>query len=187
MKFRLRSDAQCVVEVGASGIILDTREQEVEVEQNGSTTNDVITTMGTITEEVGSLEVAFMYDAPMREMTVRINFNPQTREFTRVKWKPKRVSSFAGPCAARTELSRRYRRQSSATRAVTIEEATPQNSSAPGYVSTVHGEFSTSTCEPGGRERHGCTAESVPMEREDATGEITGRGQSLLRSDQSSA
>ncbi|XP_043515082.1 synaptotagmin-14 [Frieseomelitta varia] len=63
---------QCVVEVGASGIILDSREQEVEVEQNGSTTNDVITTMGTITEEVGSLEVAFLYDAPMREMTVHV-------------------------------------------------------------------------------------------------------------------
>ncbi|XP_012249023.1 synaptotagmin-14 [Bombus vosnesenskii] len=63
---------QCVVEVGASGIILDNREQEVEVEQNGSTTNDVITTMGTITEEVGSLEVAFLYDAPMREMTVHV-------------------------------------------------------------------------------------------------------------------
>lgn len=62
---------QCVVEVGASG--LDNREQEVEVEQNGSTTNDVITTMGTITEEVGSLEVAFLYDAPMREMTVCIS------------------------------------------------------------------------------------------------------------------
>lgn len=63
---------QCVVEVESSGIILDSREQEVEVEQNGSTTNDVITTMGTITEEVGSLEVAFLYDAPMREMTVRV-------------------------------------------------------------------------------------------------------------------
>ncbi|OAD56811.1 Synaptotagmin-14, partial [Eufriesea mexicana] len=63
---------QCVVEVGSSGIILDSREQEVEVEQNGSTTNDVITTMGTITEEVGSLEVAFLYDAPMREMTVHV-------------------------------------------------------------------------------------------------------------------
>ncbi|CAK9808893.1 SYT14 [Anthophora plagiata] len=63
---------QCVVEVGPSGILLDTREQEVEVEQNGSTTNDVITTMATIAEEVGSLEVAFLYDAPMREMTVHV-------------------------------------------------------------------------------------------------------------------
>jgi len=62
-----------VVEVGASSIILDNREQEIQVEQNDSTTNDVITTMGTVaTEEIGSLEVAFLYDAPMREMTVRI-------------------------------------------------------------------------------------------------------------------
>ncbi|KOC61992.1 Synaptotagmin-14, partial [Habropoda laboriosa] len=63
---------QCVVEVGASGILLETREQEVEVEQNGPTTNDVITTMATIAEEVGSLEVAFLYDAPMRAMTVQV-------------------------------------------------------------------------------------------------------------------
>lgn len=62
-----------MVEVGASSIILDNREQEIQVEQNDSTTNDVITTMGTVaTEEIGSLEVAFLYDAPMREMTVRI-------------------------------------------------------------------------------------------------------------------
>lgn len=62
-----------MVEVGASSIILDSREQEIQVEQNDSTTNDVITTMGTVaTEEIGSLEVAFLYDAPMREMTVRI-------------------------------------------------------------------------------------------------------------------
>lgn len=62
------------MEVGASGIILD-REQEIQVEQNDSTTNDVITTMGTVaTEEIGTLEVAFLYDAPMREMTVRILF-----------------------------------------------------------------------------------------------------------------
>lgn len=59
------------MEVGASSILLDTREQEVEVEQNGSTANEVIATMGTVAEEVGSLEVAFLYDAPMREMTVR--------------------------------------------------------------------------------------------------------------------
>lgn len=58
---------------GASSIILNDREQEIQVEQNDSTTNDVITTMGTVaTEEVGSLEVAFLYDAPMREMTVCI-------------------------------------------------------------------------------------------------------------------
>ncbi|KYN08726.1 Synaptotagmin-14, partial [Cyphomyrmex costatus] len=64
---------QCVVEVGASSIILDNREQEIQVEQNDSTTNDVITTMGTVvSEEVGSLEVAFLYDAPMREMTVHV-------------------------------------------------------------------------------------------------------------------
>lgn len=70
---RFFSCLQCVVEVGASNIILDNREQEIEVEQNESTTNDAITTMGTMaTEEVGSLEVAFLYDAPMREMTVRI-------------------------------------------------------------------------------------------------------------------
>lgn len=64
---------QCVVEVGASSIILDNREQEIEVDQNESTTTDVITTLGTVaTEEVGSLEVAFLYDAPMREMTVHV-------------------------------------------------------------------------------------------------------------------
>lgn len=64
---------QCVVEVGASSIILDSRKQEIEVEQNESTSNDVIRTMGTTTtEEIGGLEVAFLYDAPMREMTVRI-------------------------------------------------------------------------------------------------------------------
>lgn len=62
-----------MVEVGASSIILDNREQEIQVDQNDSTTNDVITTMGTVAiEEIGSLEVAFLYDAPMREMTVRI-------------------------------------------------------------------------------------------------------------------
>lgn len=62
-----------MVEVGASSIILDNREQEIQVEQNDSTTNDVITTMGTVAaEEIGTLEVAFLYDAPMREMTVRI-------------------------------------------------------------------------------------------------------------------
>ncbi|XP_071564762.1 synaptotagmin-14 isoform X3 [Temnothorax nylanderi] len=64
---------QCVVEVGASSIILDSREQEIQVEQNDSTTNDVITTMGTVAaEEIGSLEVAFLYDAPMREMTIHV-------------------------------------------------------------------------------------------------------------------
>lgn len=62
-----------MVEVGPSGVLLDSREQEAEGEQDGSTTNDVITTMGTIAEEVGSLEVAFLYDAPMREMTVRMS------------------------------------------------------------------------------------------------------------------
>ncbi|XP_076657197.1 synaptotagmin 14 isoform X3 [Halictus rubicundus] len=67
-----RSEPLCVVDVGASSILLGTREQEVEVEQNGPTTNDVITTMGTVAEEVGSLEVAFLYDAPMREMTVHV-------------------------------------------------------------------------------------------------------------------
>ncbi|XP_077262639.1 synaptotagmin 14 isoform X3 [Temnothorax americanus] len=67
---------QCVVEVGASSVILDSREdgrQEIQVEQNDSTANDVITTMGTVAaEEIGSLEVAFLYDAPMREMTVHV-------------------------------------------------------------------------------------------------------------------
>ncbi|KZC06354.1 Synaptotagmin-14 [Dufourea novaeangliae] len=63
---------QCVVDVGAPNILLDTREQEVEVEQNGPTSNDVIATLGTVAEEVGSLEVAFLYDAPMREMTVHV-------------------------------------------------------------------------------------------------------------------
>ncbi|XP_053985259.1 synaptotagmin-14 isoform X1 [Hylaeus volcanicus] len=67
-----RSRRRCVVEVGASSILLDTREQEAEVEQNGPTTNDVIATIGTVAEEVGSLEVAFLYDAPMREMTVHV-------------------------------------------------------------------------------------------------------------------
>lgn len=100
-------DTQCVVEVGASGIILDNREQEVEVEQNGSTTNDVITTMGTITEEVGSLEVAFLYDAPMREMTVRINF---IGKFVYDSIESNEFPYFVGSCAARTKLSRRYRR-----------------------------------------------------------------------------
>ncbi|KAI4477069.1 hypothetical protein M0804_013070 [Polistes exclamans] len=66
------SQQQCVVEVGASSIILDNREQEAEIEQNVPTTNNVITTMGTVPEEIGSLEVAFLYDAPMREMTVQV-------------------------------------------------------------------------------------------------------------------
>ncbi|KAG7200161.1 hypothetical protein KM043_000596 [Ampulex compressa] len=63
---------QCVVEVGASSVLLDSREPEAEVEQNASASNDVIATMGAATEEVGSLEVAFLYDAPMREMTVHV-------------------------------------------------------------------------------------------------------------------
>ena len=183
------SDAQCVVEVGATGIILDSREQEAEVEQNGSTTNDVITTMGTITEEVGSLEVAFLYDAPMREMTVRFHgFQSSEHESSRgCKSKPTNSPCFAGSRASRTKLSRGYRRQSSAARAATVEEATTQDSSAPGHVSPVHGEFSTSARESGGRERHGRTPESVSVGRKDATGEIAGRGEGLLRSDQSSA
>ncbi|XP_033334058.1 synaptotagmin 14 isoform X1 [Megalopta genalis] len=67
-----RSEPLCVVDVGAPSLLLGNNEQEVEVEQNGPTTNDVITTIGTVAEEVGSLEVAFLYDAPMREMTVQV-------------------------------------------------------------------------------------------------------------------
>lgn len=62
------------MEVGASSIILDSREQEAEIVRNAPTTNDVITRMGAVQEEIGSLEVAFLYDAPMREMTVSYLF-----------------------------------------------------------------------------------------------------------------
>ncbi|XP_012275551.1 synaptotagmin-14 [Orussus abietinus] len=64
---------QCIVEVGTSGILLDNRgEAEGEEEQNAVTVNDGITSMGVPADEIGTLEVAFLYDAPMREMTVHV-------------------------------------------------------------------------------------------------------------------
>lgn len=66
-----RTERQCVVEVGAPGNSLDIRESDSQIEHNAMPTNDV-TAIGVIPEEVGTLEVAFLYDAPMREMTVQV-------------------------------------------------------------------------------------------------------------------
>ncbi|XP_033217424.1 synaptotagmin-14 [Belonocnema kinseyi] len=66
-------DQQCVVEVGAPSHPLDTRESESQIEHHTSpNTIDEVTTIGVAPEEVGTLEVAFLYDAPMREMTVQV-------------------------------------------------------------------------------------------------------------------
>ncbi|XP_066598393.1 synaptotagmin-14 isoform X2 [Prorops nasuta] len=63
---------QCVVEVGPSSILLENRVDSIEADQQDATSNDVITSIGATPEEVGSLEVAFLYDAPMREMTIHV-------------------------------------------------------------------------------------------------------------------
>ncbi|XP_024942082.1 synaptotagmin-14 isoform X2 [Cephus cinctus] len=63
---------QCIVKVGSSNIILDNREQERQKEEHTAPANDGIVPTPVITDEVSSLEVAFMYDAPMREMTVHV-------------------------------------------------------------------------------------------------------------------
>lgn len=64
---------QCIVEVGSPTVILDNRENDSPtIDENVATTpTDTITSLATSTEELASLEVAFLYDAPMREMTVR--------------------------------------------------------------------------------------------------------------------
>lgn len=61
-----------MVEVGASNAHLDSPEDgDIEVEANGTASNcDVVSDICSIPEDVGTLEVAFLYDAPMREMTV---------------------------------------------------------------------------------------------------------------------
>ena len=60
------------MEVGAPNNSLEIRESESQIEDHIlQNANDVVTTIGVPLEEVGSLEVAFLYDAPMREMTVR--------------------------------------------------------------------------------------------------------------------
>lgn len=61
---------QCVVEVGSPNILMETRESEKVIEEICSPSSSEITPIGGLTEEIGSLEVAFLYDAPMREMTV---------------------------------------------------------------------------------------------------------------------
>lgn len=53
---------------------METRETEEIIEElcSPATSPEPVPTLGGPIDEVGSLEVAFLYDAPMREMTVRI-------------------------------------------------------------------------------------------------------------------
>ncbi|XP_058790118.1 synaptotagmin-16 isoform X2 [Phymastichus coffea] len=66
---------QCIVEVGSPTVILDNRQENepTTIDENVATTpTDTVTSLATSTEEMASLEVAFLYDAPMREMTVHV-------------------------------------------------------------------------------------------------------------------
>ncbi|XP_043274317.1 synaptotagmin-14 isoform X2 [Venturia canescens] len=64
---------ECVVDVGTSAItILDNSEVPEEIEEHVSVSNDAVTNVSASGEEIGTLEVAFLYDAPMREMTVQV-------------------------------------------------------------------------------------------------------------------
>lgn len=51
---------------------METIESDEVIEELSSPTSssDAVTSISSVIEEVGSLEVAFLYDAPMREMTV---------------------------------------------------------------------------------------------------------------------
>lgn len=70
---------QCIVEVGSPTVIISDNSRENEAptidENHVATTtspSDTITSLAVSTEEMASLEVAFLYDAPMREMTVHV-------------------------------------------------------------------------------------------------------------------
>lgn len=59
-----------MVEVGSSNILMETPESDKVIEELCSPSSEIAPTLGGLIEEIGSLEVAFLYDAPMREMTV---------------------------------------------------------------------------------------------------------------------
>ncbi|CAG5108125.1 Similar to SYT14: Synaptotagmin-14 (Homo sapiens) [Cotesia congregata] len=63
---------ECVVEVGSSNILMETPESDKVIEELCSPSSEIAPTLGGLIEEIGSLEVAFLYDAPMREMTVQV-------------------------------------------------------------------------------------------------------------------
>ncbi|KAJ8674274.1 hypothetical protein QAD02_005536 [Eretmocerus hayati] len=65
---------QCIVEVGSSPSLVDNRDIDSQIiEENVPTTpTDTIASLAASIEELASLEVAFLYDAPMREMTVHV-------------------------------------------------------------------------------------------------------------------
>ncbi|XP_023247081.1 synaptotagmin-14 [Copidosoma floridanum] len=67
-------EQQCIVEVGSTTVILDNQEHEATtIDESAATTpTDAITSLAVASEETASLEVAFLYDAPMREMTVHV-------------------------------------------------------------------------------------------------------------------
>lgn len=64
-----------MVEVGTPNVVENEevdgdRKKERKVEERRDSSNDGTSPIEIPAEEVHSLEVAFMYDAPMREMTV---------------------------------------------------------------------------------------------------------------------
>ncbi|KAK0087130.1 hypothetical protein PV325_001739 [Microctonus aethiopoides] len=70
----LPEQQECVVEVGSPSILMETIESDEVIEELSSPTSssDAVTSISSVIDEVGSLEVAFLYDAPMREMTVQV-------------------------------------------------------------------------------------------------------------------
>ncbi|XP_034938271.1 synaptotagmin-14 [Chelonus insularis] len=69
----LSDQQECIVEVGSSNILLETRESEEVIEEVCTpSSSETAPPLTGIIDELGSLEVAFLYDAPMREMTVQV-------------------------------------------------------------------------------------------------------------------
>ncbi|KAF7991111.1 hypothetical protein HCN44_002673 [Aphidius gifuensis] len=62
-----------MVDVGSPSILMETRENEEMIEElcTPSSNENVTNINGTI-DDIGYLEVAFLYDAPMREMTIQV-------------------------------------------------------------------------------------------------------------------
>ncbi|XP_011505583.1 PREDICTED: synaptotagmin-14 [Ceratosolen solmsi marchali] len=71
----INDQQQCIVEVSSPNVIVNDIENEPPIiNENGAmATHDTIASFSAISsEEIASIEVAFLYDAPMREMTVHV-------------------------------------------------------------------------------------------------------------------
>uniref|UniRef100_A0ABD2XGZ3 C2 domain-containing protein n=1 Tax=Trichogramma kaykai TaxID=54128 RepID=A0ABD2XGZ3_9HYME len=72
---QLHHQQQCIVDVGSSAVTLDHADDisPTPSDENVPTSpTDTIASLAMSTDEVATLEVAFLYDAPMREMTIHV-------------------------------------------------------------------------------------------------------------------